>query len=720
MRFPKLAAVALVFLLPTLLQAAPAVTVSQDENSFTLDNGIVTAHVSKRSGDLLSLEYKKLELLDVESGRQEGYWSHNTGRATKVIPRITIDPKSNGGERGEVSVQGISGGNLMGSGPGGSIIMDIEIRYALGRGESGVYTYSIFSHPANYPATSIGEARFCMKLNDDIFDWMSVDKDRNMKMISTYDWNHGTQMNGKEMRLMNTGVMKGQVEHKYDYTANQFDVRAWGWSSSEKKVGLWLVNPSVEYLSCGPTKYELSSHRDATFNTNALNAPAPPTLLNYWRSSHYGGSICNLGTNDAWTKVIGPFLIYCNSAEKHDALWPDALAQANKESKAWPFKWVNSVDYPHKEERATVSGKIVLKDPQAPNLKMKNLLVGLTAPDYEPAFVPRNFRPGGGGRRGGGGGGGFGLAGGGDDEAAMTNNFAGGGTNDFAARTNFSPRANSGFTNQSGRFGTNGFRGFGLPRIVEWQNDARNYQFWVRADDRGNFSIPNVRAGNYTLHAIADGVLGDLTVTNIHVVAGKKLPLGKLNWQPVRFGKQLWDIGIPNRKASEFFKGDDYFHWGWYLQYPKLFPRDVNFVIGKSDFHKDWFFEQLPYNTDTNNISGGGRGDGTTWAVIFKLTNAPSGKAILRLALCGIGTRSLWGDMNGQSIGTVSNLTYNATINRDGIGGSWCERDLAFDASLMKAGTNTLELTIPPGSLTSGVMYDYLRLELDEKAVAPK
>ena len=720
MRFPKLAAVALVFLLPTLLQAAPAVTVSQDENSFTLDNGIVTAHVSKRSGDLLSLEYKKLELLDVESGRQEGYWSHNTGRATKVIPRITIDPQANGGERGEVSVQGISGGNLMGSGPGGSIIMDMEIRYALGRGESGVYTYSIFSHPANYPATSIGEARFCMKLNDDIFDWMSVDKDRNMKMISTYDWNHGTQMNGKEMRLMNTGVMKGQVEHKYDYTANQFDVRAWGWSSSEKKVGLWLVNPSVEYLSCGPTKYELSSHRDATFNTNALNAPAPPTLLNYWRSSHYGGSICNLGTNDAWTKVIGPFLIYCNSAEKHDALWPDALAQANKESKAWPFKWVNSVDYPHKEERATVSGKIVLKDPQAPNLKMKNLLVGLTAPDYEPAFVPRNFRPGGGGRRGGGGGGGFGLAGGGDDEAAMTNNFAGGGTNDFAARTNFSPRANSGFTNQSGRFGTNGFRGFGLPRIVEWQNDARNYQFWVRADDRGNFSIPNVRAGNYTLHAIADGVLGDLTVTNIHVVAGKKLPLGKLNWQPVRFGKQLWDIGIPNRKASEFFKGDDYFHWGWYLQYPKLFPRDVNFVIGKSDFHKDWFFEQLPYNTDTNNISGGGRGDGTTWAVIFKLTNAPSGKAILRLALCGIGTRSLWGDMNGQSIGTVSNLTYNATINRDGIGGSWCERDLAFDASLMKAGTNTLELTIPPGSLTSGVMYDYLRLELDEKAVAPK
>ena len=76
--------------------------------------------------------------------------------------------------------------------------------------------------------------------------------------------------------------------------------------------------------------------------------------------------------------------------------------------------------------------------------------------------------------------------------------------------------------------------------------------------------------------------------------------------------------------------------------------------------------------------------------------------------------RTLSGILNDQSIGSVTNLTYNATINRDGIGGSWCERDLVFDASLMKAGTNTLELTIPSGGLTSGVMYDYLRLEVDE------
>jgi len=59
-------------------------------------------------------------------------------------------------------------------------------------------------------------------------------------------------------------------------------------------------------------------------------------------------------------------------------------------------------------------------------------------------------------------------------------------------------------------------------------------------------------------------------------------------------------------------------------------------------------------------------------------------------------------------------LQYTAAINRDGIRGSWTERDIAFDAALLKAGKNVLKLTIPPGRPMSGVEYDYLRLELDD------
>jgi rhamnogalacturonan endolyase len=473
-----------------------------------------------------------------------------------------------------------------------------------------------------------------VKLNDSVFDWMTVDANRNMKMITTYDWDHGTPMNMKEARLMNSGIYKGQVEHKYDYSACQFDTLAWGWSSTEKHVGLFFVNPTIEYLSGGPTKMELSAHRDATF-TKDLNAAAPPCLLNYWRGSHYGGSICTMAEGENWTKVIGPFVIYCNSGPTPEAVWKDALARVEVEKQRWPYDWVNGVDYPHKDERATVSGDIVLDDPQAPGEKMSNLLVGLAAPDYT----------------------------------------------------------------------ASGDRG--RTQMVDWQLDAKHYEFWTRGEvggdgKRAHFSIPAVRPGKYTLHAIADGVLGEYAQADVTVEGGKSIDLGKIDWRPVRYGKQLWEIGIPNRSASEFKHGDHYWVWGLYNQYPKEFPNDVNFTIGKSDYHTDWNYAQLPRADRPN---------GTTWTVNFDLPEAIRGKAILRLALAGSTARHIDVAVNGQSVGSVGPLMDTATIRRDSIRGYWTERDLSFDAGVMHAGANTLALTIPPGGVMNGVEYDYLRLE---------
>jgi rhamnogalacturonan endolyase len=461
---------------------------------------------------------------------------------------------------------------------------------------------------------------------------MTVDLNRNMKMITAYDWDHGTVMNMKEARRMNSGEYKGQVEHKYDYSAVQFDSLAWGWSSTTKHVGVWFINPTIEYLSGGPTKVELSAHRDATFG-NDPNAPAPPCLLNYWRGSHYGGSSCVVAQGEKWTKVVGPFLIYCNTGSTPDATYHDALARSASETSAWPYAWVNGVDYPHKEQRATVIGQIVLSDPGDPHASMNHLLVGLTAPDY---LVPR--------RRGG-------------------------------------------------------------SSTVDWQLDAKHYEFWARGDDQGRFTIPSVRAGKYVLHAIATGVLAEYSRAEIQIEPGKSIDLGRLEWKPVRFGRQLWDIGIPDRTAGEFLHGDHYWQWGLYNQYPKDFPNDVNFVIGKSDFHKDWNYCQCP-RAD--------RPDGTTWSITFDLSEIPHGKATLRLALAATSARGLTVSVNDQPAGQVGALTDTATIRRDGIRGYWCERDVAFDAGIMKKGTNVMKLTIPPGNPMNGIEYDYLRLELAE------
>jgi rhamnogalacturonan endolyase len=136
--------------------------------------------------------------------------------------------------------------------------------------------------------------------------------------------------------------------------------------------------------------------------------------------------------------------------------------------------------------------------------------------------------------------------------------------------------------------------------------------------------------------------------------------------------------------------------------------------VGKSDFHKDWFIYQVPHDEDANDPTGKGKGRETPWKVNFAVAQAPEKgqRGILRLALSGVGARSIGVQVNGKDAGEVTGLVYNATINRDGIEGSWVEKDLAFDASMLKQGMNTLTLVVPAGGITSGIAYDVVRLEL--------
>ncbi|MBI5766171.1 MAG: hypothetical protein HZA93_00125 [Verrucomicrobia bacterium] len=660
-----------------MAQPAP-VTITETAELYTLDNGIVTARVAKASGDLVSLRYRNLEMLasflkddglpDLEKDQpghfvtglnrgftdhQYGFWSHDAmgpkASGIAALARITLDPKQNGGARGEVSVKGISKDRKMGTGPGvpgganatGQFAADVEIRYTLGRGESGVYTYCEFNHPADYPATGIGEARFCAKLAA-FFDWMSVGQ-------STHHHKHYP----KELR-------EGD---KYVYTLNQTDNPAFGWSSQTNNVGFWCLNASMEYMSGGPTKIEFQGHRD----TNAIAAPC---VLNYWRSSHYGGAAVDVAAGESWRKVIGPFLLYVNAGASPQAMFDDAKAQQKKQAAAWPYAWVDGVDYPKPAARATVRGQLVLHDPLGegpyaptgsqpnrgtkPLRQMSNIRVGLTA-------------------------------------APWTTNPAG-------------PS--------------------GATRTIDWQQDAKHYQFWARATDDGRFEIPHVRPGTYVLRAFADGVLGELMKADVVVAAGQPLDLGRVTWTPVRRGRQLWDIGIPNRNGSEFFRGESYWRPDIPLEYAKLFPKDVNFIVGQSDHRKDWFFQQVPHNESPDakvepfyGIRAPGRA--TPFAVAFDLSAAPRGRAALRLALCGTSARQLEITVNDQPAGTITLGAIDGAIARHGRQGLWYERELSFAASLLKSGPNILRIILPAGPINNGILYDYVRLELDESSARP-
>jgi rhamnogalacturonan endolyase len=657
--------------------ANPPVTISDNGASFVLDNGYLIATINKKTGDMTSLKVHGLEMMGYVSGHHAGYWEQNPNGAARMEAKLTIDPAGNGGERGEVSIKGWSDGKSLNAGPheadpdfpeappapagttlpsgvprnrgtlvtrppgasrGPGLLVDMEIRYALGRGEHGIYTYAIFTHQTSYGATQIGESRYGMKLNGKLFDWLSIDTQRNGFMPNGYDWDHATDLNMKEARRLTTGVKKGVAEHKYDYCADQFDTPVFGWQSTTQRLGIFFINPSVEFLSSGPKHLELTGHLDD-------GDGGDPTLLDYWRGTHYGGSILPIAAGEDWTKVVGPIFIYVNSASTPAYVFADAKKQAVIEQAKWPYTWVKDIDYTPAAQRATVSGQLLLHDPQAPGATLPNLEVGLAYPDQPDAEPQTGERP---------------------------------------------------------------------PERMTWQNDAKHYEFWTRGSADGRFTIRNVRPGTYQLHAIADGVLGEFVRANVTVSAGGKIDLGKLEWVPVRYGKQLWQIGIPNRSAAEFLQGNDHWHWGEYIRYAQLFPHDVDFTIGKSDFRKDWFIYQVPHDEDPNDSTGHGKGRETPWKVRFTLPDAPASgaHAVLRLALAGVGTRTLSVLVNGKDAGTVSGLVYNATINRDGVQGSWVEKDLTFDASLLHAGDNTLTLIVPAGGLTSGIAYDVVRLEL--------
>jgi rhamnogalacturonan endolyase len=615
---------------PVEAQTGGPVTLVKGDKVVTLSNGVVTARIDTASAAILGMKYKDVELLG-DGERENGYWSM-PGTQYRFGPNPVVmvieDPAANNGDRATISCKFLYDGGR------NTVPADVDIRYSLGRGGSAIYLEAIWEHKAEYPHLSFPVGRFAAKLNDAVFDWMTVDGRRNMEMITAFDWNHGTQMNMKEARLMNTGVMKGQVEHKYDYSAVQFDTPAYGWSSTKQHVGLWMVTANPDYMSGGPTKLELVTHRDATFTTS-MTAPAPPTLLYVWKGPHYGGTTLEVEPGEQWTKTIGPFLLYANSGETPTAMWQDALKDAAAEAKQWPYAWAVGAGYPAASGLGGVSGKIVLHDPQAPAEKMTHLLVGLTHPAYK------------------------------------------------------------------------------LPdgTTIDWQQDGKYYQYWTRGDAAGGFKIADVRPGSYTLHAFADGVLGEYAQAEMTVTAGKVLDVGSIVWTPVRYGRQLWDIGVPDRTSGEFLHGDHYWQWGIYNQYPKDFPHDVTYTIGKSDFHKDWNMMQVPRAADDG---GRARGSATTWTVVFDLEKAEHGKAVLRLAFAGTEAKSLDVAVNGKMVGGLTGLPNTGTIHRDSDRGEWMERDVAFDAGLLKQGKNKVELTVPAGPVMNGVQYDYLRLEVDE------
>jgi rhamnogalacturonan endolyase len=257
----------------------------------------------------------------------------------------------------------------------------------------------------------------------------------------------------------------------------------------------------------------------------------------------------------------------------------------------------------------------------------------------------------------------------------------------------------------------------GTTNFEQW---SKTYQFWVKTDAKGNFMIPNVLPGVYNMYAFGAGVAGQMTKQGfVTVTAGKTTALGNVVWTPERIAPTVWEIGIPDRTAKEFKHGDDWWvggvypdlHWAKFMDYPQEFPNGVNYVVGKSDWKKDWNFVQ-PYN-----VAGREQTVAPEWKILFDLAKVPTAgsNSALYIAAASSFRVSLVVKVNGVNILPKTDTTRisfpyqsDATI-RKGIHGLFGDLRLTFPSALLHAGNNqvSLILTRPGGD----IQYDYLRLE---------
>ncbi|BFI27800.1 rhamnogalacturonan endolyase [Marchantia polymorpha subsp. ruderalis] len=264
-----------------------------------------------------------------------------------------------------------------------------------------------------------------------------------------------------------------------------------------------------------------------------------------------------------------------------------------------------------------------------------------------------------------------------------------------------------------------------------WQKDSKGYQFWTKADVRGNYTIKNVRVGVYDVVAWIPGVLGDFRRDGrIRVGRGEKLVLSDMVYEPPRAGPTVWSIGVADRSATGYIPDPDpkyvnklfvnhpekWRQYGLWARYTQLYPdQDLIYTVGKSDWTKDWFFAHVPRRVVA--ADGSYSYKATTWQVRFRLTtfDKKSGPYTLRLGIAASNQAAIAikvNDITSKTLFDTQQFGRDNAVARHGIHGLYVLFSVQIAAAHFKSGDNTIFLT--QRKVTgpyNGVMYDSLRLE---------
>lgn len=288
------------------------------------------------------------------------------------------------------------------------VIADVELHYTLGKGNAGLYAYLIVEHPTNYVsyATNLSIS-FIQVL------WPTAHDNTNFFFENSYvddGVKYGLVLNGQhqqrnglqpnfwdnyhttnnlviatnmalpqEIVLYQTGIFAGSTNGKYSFTFDFAKLGAFGMASDTNKMGIWYVTGGHEYQQNGPPACEYSGGIGGIIGFEPLMA-------------HYGNTGLNISSNASFAKVYGPWLFYVNSQSNGAACWQDSQQQVLAEQQAWPYAWLVNTNYQSANQRASVSGKLVINDPLRPQANAAGAWLGLAAPDSGLEVDPNDWQ----------------------------------------------------------------------------------------------------------------------------------------------------------------------------------------------------------------------------------------------------------------------------------------------------------------------------------------